>query len=290
MKYNPHDILKISFIENALISDISTYKTGGNIKGLFLPKNEKELLSVWQFLNEFNLPFKIIGNGSNLLISPLTNLLFVSTKNIKPRFNIKGNIATLSTSTSLAKAFSICLKHGLGGFERIAGIPASLGGAIKNNASAFGQSIFDHLESLRVFQNGTIKIIKKKDIIYSYHSTNIEGLILSAKFKLPQEKQCNIIQDFIYCTKRRADCQPKGFSCGSVFKNPPQKSAGKLIEECGLKGRELNGAKISEKHGNFIINRGNASFENVLSLIQLCETEVEKKFQIKLEREVEIIK
>lgn len=290
MKIDKHEILKVEFKEDASIGDITTYKTQGAVKGLFSPKSERELIVTYTFLKENNLPFIIVGNGSNLLISPKANIFAISTKKMRQTAKISENFATFSASVPLARAYSMCSKAGLKGFEGIAGIPATLGGAIKNNASAFGQAIFDILESVKVFEDGKIREVKKKDIAYSYHSTNLDGkLILSAKFKLAEEKPCKITQDFVFYQQLRSSRQPKGHCCGSVFKNPHLMSAGQLIESAGLKGKSCGGAIISEKHGNFIINQENATFEDVKTLIELCISEVKERFDIDLEKEVEII-
>jgi len=290
MKINKNDILKIDFKENVSITELSTYKTLGTVKGVFYPKTEKELITTYDFLLSNNLPFKILGNGSNLLISPKSKNLFISTKKLKQKYNFCNNYATFSSSIPLAKAYNISLSHSLKGFEALAGIPATIGGAIKNNAGAFGQSIFDNLENIKFFKDGNIRFIKTSDIVYSYHSTNLKNLlILSAKFKLQHENKCKITQDFISFQKKRYSSQPKELSCGSVFQNPNNFYAGKLIEDCNLKGLSKGNAQISDKHANFIINNGNASFEDILFLINLCKEKVYQNFNIKLEEEIEII-
>lgn len=291
MKTNKNDILKIEFEEDVPISKITTYKTDGTIKGLFSPKNEKEFIITYSFLKENNLPFIIIGNGSNLLISPSANILAISTKKLRQNIQFQEDTVRFSASVSLAKAYSLCCHNQLRSFEALAGIPATIGGAIKNNASAFGQSIFDNLEWIKIFKDGKISILKKENISFSYHSTNIKDcIILSAKFKLKTDKSCKITQDFVNFQKIRFSKQPKGLSCGSVFKNPPNHSAGQLIEKCNLKGTRHGKAVISLKHANFILNEGEASFDDVFYLIKLCQKSVKEKFDIELEPEVEIIK
>lgn len=285
-----NELLKIPFVSNEKIANICTYKTQGNVKGVFYPQNEKQLIAIYKFLQEGYFPFKVIGNGSNLLIKDDCEYLFVSTKKMKDNVRITNNEAHISASVCLAKAFNVCAKKGLRGFERLAGIPATIGGAIKMNASAFGCAILDCLEKVKVLKNGKEKFIKKEDIIYSHHSTNLNDcLILSAKFKLKEAKSCEIYNEFGKFAKIRCKKQPKGFSCGSVFRNPENVSAGALIEDCGLKGKTLNGAKVSEKHGNFVVNFDNASFNDIKELIEFCQKEVYKKHNIILEKEVEII-
>lgn len=283
------EILNIEYKKDVAIKEITTYKTDGYVKGMFLPKTQRELIAIYKCLKDNNIPFIVVGNGSNLLISPNSNILAISTKSLKQKAQILQNLATFSTSTPLAKAFALTSKQGLKGFEKLAGIPASIGGAIKNNAGAFGCSIFDNLEKLKIF-DGKIKEIKKQDIAYAYHSTKLKDvLILQATFKLSHENPCKIMQDFLNFQQLRLQKQPKGFSCGSVFKNPPNMPAGYLIEKCGLKGKTIGNAIISPKHANFIINQGNATFDDITSLINLCKTQVKNQFNINLDCEVEII-
>lgn len=290
MKINKYEILNIEYVDSALIEELTTYKTQGSVNGVFYPKTEKELILVYNFLLENNLPFKVIGNGSNLLISPKANIFIISTKKMRQLVKFEDNMAFFSASVPLSKAYSLSLKNHLTGFERLAGIPATIGGAVKNNASAFGKSIFDMLESIRIFKDGKAKLIKKLDIDFSHHKTNLsDALILSANFKLEQESSCKIMQEFVFYQKIRNEKHPKGFSCGSVFKNPPSLSAGMLIEQCGLKGKKYGDAEISQKHANFIINHGGSTFEDIVFLINLCKATVYENFKINLEPEVEII-
>ena len=287
---NKKEILNIPFITNEKISNITTYKTEGYVKGVFYPQDEKQLILIYNFLTDLGLPFKVIGNGSNLLIKDNCGFLFICTKKMKNKIKIINNEVYLSSSVNLAKAFNSCYKKGLSGFERLAGIPATIGGALKMNASAFGSAIMDIVDKIKVIQNGKEKYIKKEDIIYSHHKSNLNDcLIISAKFKLKEANSCEILNEFGKFAKKRGEKQPKGFSCGSVFRNPENQSAGKLIEDCQLKGLKQNDAQISEKHGNFIVNLKNACFEDIKSLIEICEKEVKKQHNINLEREVEII-
>lgn len=287
---NNKEIINIPFVSSEKISNISTYKTKGFVKGVFYPENEKQLILIYEFLKEANIPFKLIGNGSNLLIKDNCDYLFICTKKMKDKIKIVNNDVFISSSVSLAKAFHVCYKKGLGGFERLAGIPASIGGAIKMNASAFDISIMDLVEKVKIYKNRKSQFIKKEDIIYSHHRTNLDDcLILSAKFKLKLGKSYDFLNEFSKFAKLRAEKQPKGFSCGSVFRNPEGYSAGAIIEQCGLKGLRQNGAQISEKHGNFIVNDLDASFEDVKYLINVCQKEAKEQFSINLEKEVEII-
>ena len=284
------ELLNITFVSPEKLENICTYKTKGFAKGVFYPRNQQELVYIYNFLTCAGIAFKVIGNGSNLLIKDNCNLLFISTKKMADKIKIVDNFAYISSSVNLAKAFNVCARKNLSGFERLACIPATIGGALRMNASAYSASIMDYVEKIKVLKNGKLQFLKKDDILYAHHNTNLSDcLILSAKFKLKEGKYCEIVNEFGKFAKLRGEKQPKGFSCGSVFRNPEGLSAGRLIEACGLKGFCIGGAEISSKHSNFILNKNQASFEDIKSLIELCQKEVYNKFNVFLENEVEII-
>ena len=283
------DLLSVEFEKNVPIQNLCTFKTTGKISGVFYPKNKTELKIVLNFLQKNPLDYFFIGTGSNLLISPKTQKIGISFKKMKSKMKINGDIVEFSASVMLAKAFAFCKNASLSGLEELASIPATIAGAIKNNASCFGKSIFDHLVEVKILKNGRSKVIKKKDIVYCYHKTSIEGCILSAKFKFLKDNPCKIEQRFLQGLKMRKEKQPTGFSAGSVFRNPEGKSAGAMIDELGLKGKRCGNAIISQKHGNFIINEGGASFDNVITLVDMCSDEMLLRYGIPIEREIEII-
>lgn len=281
----------ILFISNESTKKLSFYGCEGNVKGAFYPKNEGQLVLVYNYLKINNLPFKIVGNGSNLLFSPKSKQIYIiSMKLMSKKVNFKREKVYFSSSTSLAFLANLCYKKSLSGLEELSSIPATMGGAIKMNAGCFGKCIFDLLDKVKILQNGRIKYIPKDKIEHGYHHTALDDtLILGGSISLMKSNKCDILKKQTELLGKRLSSQPCGKSCGSVFKNPPNKSAGKLIELCGLKGISKNDAEISSKHANFIINKKNATFDDIFSLIKLCEDCVYNKFNIKLIREVEII-
>lgn len=153
-----------------------------------------------------------------------------------------------------------------------------------------GQEAFSLLDKITMLHEGKIKQLKKTKCIYSYRHTQLpEGIILSATFQLKQTPLEEIEKNYKEAISYRNTIQPKGFSCGCVFKNPNGQSAGQLIDKCGLKGKRKGGAFISTQHANFIINDSNATFDDVKYLIEYCKEEVLSKFGIRLDEEVEII-
>lgn len=280
----------IEYCPNIEIKELTTIKTQGRVKGVFYPKNEKELIFIYNFLKINNIKFELIGNGSNILFSPSSkDILLISTKKVKENIKKYRNFVIFPSSLPMYKIFQYCLNHSLAGFEKIATIPGTLGGAIKVNAGCFGDSVFDNLVSIKILKNGKVINLPKSKINYGYRYTNLaDCLILSAKFDLKNKNKCQLNKEYIDCLTLRSEKQPKGFSMGSIFKNPTDFSAGYLIEQCGLKGSRKNDAIISEKHANIIINENNASYEDIIYLINLAKERVKEKFNINLELEIKI--
>ena len=284
-------IQNIEFKENVSAQELTTMKAEANVGLVFYPKNEKELVFIYNYLAINNIKFIVIGNGSNVIFTEkASEITVITTKKIKNKITRRDNVVTINCSTSLAASYRYALKNSLSGFEKLAGIPGNLGGAVFMNASAFSSSIFDYLISVKVLKNGKIQNIKKEKLTLSYRDSGLKGcLVLSAKFMLPRKDMCEIERQFYKYQYLRAAKQPKGLSSGSIFKNPPLISAGKLIEECGLKGFQIGGGKISEKHANFIVNQDNATAEDILKLISLIKSKVYEKYKIRLVEEVKVV-
>lgn len=282
----------IEFSKNVCIKDLTTIKTNAYVKGIFYPKNKAEFVFIYNYLKINNIRFEILGNGSNVLFPNKNNdILLISTQKMQQICKKYKNFVKFSSNMTLSQIFEFCKKHNLGGFEKIATIPGTLGGSLKINAGCFNDKIFDNLISVEILKNGKVINIKKENILYGYRFTNLQDCaILSAKFSLPCVEKSDLIKTNINTLLLRASKQPKGFSMGSVFKNPPGYSAGFLIEQCGLKGYRKNDAYFSEVHSNFIINEQNASGDDIMFLINLAKTEVKEKFNIDLELEIFLIR
>lgn len=297
--------------ENISLKDYSTIRIGGTSK-YFVEVNNKEDLK--KLIDEIDMPFRILGCGSNTLINEDFNGLTIIFKTTKPEILVedKGCSGLVYTESSVLLSFLISKLKEFVGLEWGVGIPGTLGGAINGNAGAFNQSIGDNIVSVEVLEVGKgIKEFKNKDCKFGYRTSifknNPRLIILSAKFNLSKGSPVKKIKENI---EKRRNNYPYGFSLGSVFKNyygevdasifkkyPKIKeyydkkgyvSAGMLIEECGLKGFSIGDAQISTQHANFIINKQNAKAENVLKLINFIKKEVKKKFLIDLEEEIQI--
>ncbi len=279
----------IEFVANEEIKNLSSIKNTGTIYGVYYPKGEQELLFIYNFLSINNIKFIVVGKGTNILFSSQINNFFViSLKKMPKKVKKYKNHLIVASSLSIAEAFQYCYKNNLSCFEKLSTVPGSIGGAIMLNAGCFGADIFDNLVSVKILQDGKIKNIKKEKITYEYRKTNLRGLILSSTFLVTKKNRFDLIKTASNCINERIAKQPKGYSLGSIFKNPTGFSAGELIDKCGLKGTQKNDAKISEKHANFIINEGNASYDDIKYLIDLAHEKVKEKFGIDLELEIKI--
>lgn len=276
--------------ENVDSSELTTIKTSVTLKNVFYPKNEKELIYLFDYFSINNLPFKIIGNGSNILLTERAcNVNIISTKLLECKMRVQGSSIIAPCSIMLSRLYRYCQEKGLAGFEKLAGIPGTLGGALFMNAGAFGCNITDHLTKVKIYSKGKVKWVKKEKLDIHYRESPFKDtLILSAKFNLYEIDRCEIEREYRKYLTIRLNHQPKGYSFGSTFKNTENYYAGELIDKCGLKGLSCGGAKVSEKHANFIINYNKASVNDVLQLIKIIKDKVFQRYNVQLETEVEI--
>lgn len=282
-------------LENVSLKNYNTYKIGGKTRYLVKPYNIDSLIKLLDYIKNNNLKYMIIGNGSNIILSDSDYDGVVILLSKLNEIKIDKNLVNAFCGVSLTYFVNELVKNNLGNLESLSGIPGTLGGAIVNNAGCYGQTISDKLDSVTYLENGKIKTINKKECNFSYRDSifkqNKNYIILSAKFKLDyknKEEMLNTIKENMI---KRNTSQPLNYpNAGSVFRNPTGYSAGKLIEDAGLKNYHINGAYVSDKHANFIINKDNASSKDIIELIEYIKNEISKKYNIKLKLEQEIIK
>lgn len=276
---------------NEPLSKHCSYKTGGPARFFAEPKNNLELMLIWNFLQEKKLRYLVIGNGTNVLFDDAGfDGLILSLKKLNRFMIIDKNILTAGSGILLDDMVLFSIINNLSGIEHLSGIPGTVGGAIYMNAGAFDTEIKDILYSVEIFKDGEFTTLKASELSFSYRKSSIKDeIVVSGSFKLNFAKNDphKIRNDIL---NKRGEKQPLEYpSCGSVFKRPPGTYAGKLIEECGLKGFSIGGAKVSEKHSNFIINFNNASSKDIKELISHVKMVVFQKTGIVLEEEVKII-
>jgi UDP-N-acetylmuramate dehydrogenase len=292
----------IEIIPGKLIFDcpmdrMTTYRVGGKAEACCFPGDEKELGNLISFLTMENVPYFIVGKGSNILVSDagLKGAVIV----------MKDRLASIEDSgteapallcgggATVADLLSHCRKRGLSGLEFMTGIPGTLGGAVFMNAGAYGDEIGNHVdEILAVRPDGEATALKREEIKFSYRSSGIpQGTaIYRIKFLLKQGDRDAISETIARNLKKRKETQPLDYpSAGSVFKNPPGDYAGRLIEKAGLKGFKIGGAMISTKHANFIVNTGGAKAGDIQTLIDLTRSKVKEDTGIDLEPEIKVL-
>ncbi len=230
----------------------------------------------------------VIGCGSNVLIKNTKTVYKLS-----PNFGyikINGNVVRVGGATTIRQFTNFMINRSLSCIEFLSGVPASVGGAVFMNAGAFGNEILDFLEYVLIKTPEKKLKIEKPNLNFSYRNSNLNGIILEVGIRCRKKEKSQIIEKIVSSIKVRKNKAHLRNTFGSVFKNPKQNlPAGRLIEECGLKGRAKGTAMISPKHGNFIIGKGLVNVDDVLFLIDSAKNEVLKQFSIELEEEVKII-
>jgi len=271
---------------------------GGPIDALLFPEDEREIAEIVRFLRERRVPFLPVGNWTNLIVRDrgfrgvlislacLRGLIF--------RDNGKdGMLLVAGAGCPLSELVSLTVREALSEMAFCAGIPGSVGGAVRMNAGAYGGEIKDIVETVRLLDDlGVIRCVVRKELHFAYRSLDLpaETIIIGATFRLRKGNGMMIEEQVRKIIETRRGKHPLAFrNAGSIFKNPPDCPAGRLIDECGLRGLRIGDAQISEKHGNFIVNRGRATAEQILGLIELIQRRVFERTGHVLETEVKII-
>lgn len=284
---------KYDIKENVSFKTLTTYKTGGVCKYLISPFEVLSLIELLKVLKKNNIKFKIFGNGSNILASDKVYDGVIIRLDKFNKVKVDGDIVYAEAFVNLISLSLTCLNNNLTGFEWASGIPGTVGGACYMNAGAYLKSVSDVLISVTVLdEDYNVLEIPLKDLEFGYRKSNLMDkgyIILGAKFKLSKGNYDDILNLITERRERRYKNQPLNYpSAGSVFRNPDGDYAGRLIEECNLKGYIKGGAKISDMHANFIVNYNNATSSDVKDLIELAKLKVHKKFNIDLKCEQEL--
>ena len=272
----------------------TTLRVGGPADFFVETSSEADLALVLQFCVEKNLPMFVLGRGSNLLIED-AGIRGVVVSVSHPNFStleVRGEAVHCGAGVKLKAIAVEARRHGLSGLEFLEGIPGNLGGALRMNAGAMGSAMFNVVEKIRVMDtSGTVKEIGRQEIRAEYRSCPLlqDHIALSAVLKGQPDSSAAVAERMKNYSAKRWESQPKEPSAGCIFKNPPNIPAGKLIEELGLKGTSVGGARVSEIHGNFIVNDGSATAQNVLDLIQLIKDRARTERGLELRTEVEIV-
>ena len=277
------------------LSTLTTYKTGGIAKLVVYPNNINNLKQLLKLIHKHNIKYFILGKGSNTLFSDKEfNGVIIKLDKLN-NFEIKETEIYVESGMILSKLVQASIKNELTGLEFAIGIPGTIGGAIYMNAGAYGSKMSNIVKSVIVLDEKLqVKEIEleelKFDYRYSIFQANKNLICVAANIKLEHGNHDEIASKIKENLLKRKNSQPLEYpSAGSVFRNPEGNYAGKIIEELGLKGKNIGGAEISTKHANFIINKNNASSSDILNLIKLVQKEVKDKYKIDLKLEQQLV-
>jgi UDP-N-acetylmuramate dehydrogenase len=269
-----------------------TYLGIGGTTDLIRIHRHDSIPELLNLLDQHEIPHKFLGGGSNLLVID-GELPFVVLQLAKSEQEvvIEGNVASVDAAADLGRTVTFCAKNDLGGMEGLIGVPGTVGGALRMNAGAYGTQIGSYVREVKVYRAAErrIEILRGEQISFEYRHTSFapDDMMLSVKLELPSKPYKEILQGIRICNEKRRASQPLGQkSAGCVFKNPPGASAGRMIDELGLKGFSVGDAKVSDRHANFFVNVGQASAADMLALIADVRERVRGAYGVTLENEV----
>ena len=293
---------KGSVDERIGMKKFTTFKIGGLAQVIAWPKDTEDLENAVNLALEMELPWQILGAGSNLLVGDGgVNEILINLQNGYGQMDVpepemeegKEIIHKIGAGVKISQAVKQYQKNGYCGLEWAAGIPGSIGGAVIMNAGCMGSCMADLVEWVDLYvPNKGVERIEKADLLFKYRKINcLEGsVVLGCGLKIKTEDPKTIRERIVRGLKTRRNSQPLSHpSAGSVFKNPEGDFAGRMIESVGLKAKRVGDAQISDLHANFIVNRGRARSRDVLNLIELAREKVQNQFGVLLELEIEII-
>jgi len=283
--------LGIDIRSGASMSELTSLGIGGTTDLLRITKHES-IPQLIALLDRHQIPYKFLGGGSNLLIGDgELPWLILQLAKPDPEIVIEGNLAHVDAAADLGRTVTYCAKHDLGGMEGLIGVPGTVGGALRMNAGAYGMQIGSYVREVELYRAAErkIEILRGRQVSFEYRHTSFapDDMMLAVTLELPSKPFKEILQGIRICNEKRRSSQPLGQkSAGCIFKNPPGASAGRMIDELGLKGLSVGDARVSDRHANFFVNAGQASAKDMLTLIADVRGRVENAFGVKLEHEV----
>jgi len=273
------------------LADLTSLGIGGTTD-LLLVRKHSALPELVRLLRREGLAHRFLGGGTNVLVMdgelPWVVLQLAS----HPQdVRLEGNFAFVDAAADLGRTVTLCAKSDLGGMEGLIGVPGSVGGALRMNAGAYGTQIGTYVREVEVYrgQAEEVETLRGDEIRFDYRHTSFasDDIMLSVKLELPSKPYPEILQGIRICNEKRRASQPLGQkSAGCIFKNPPGASAGRMIDELGLKGFRVGDAMVSDRHANFFINTGHASCADMLALMDHVRGRVRERYACELEEEV----
>ncbi len=280
-------------INNASLKNYNTYRIDTYAKYLIKPYNINCLKELIKYLNKENIKYYVLGKGSNVILPDNTfNGVIITLENLN-KLNIENTEVYAEAGVILNNLVIKTIECNLKGLESLANIPGTIGGALYGNAGAMGRNIYDVVKDVTILKDNEIVTLSLRDIEYSYRDTSFKrskDIILSCHLNLEKGNKNELLKIISENKEKRRQSQPLDLpNAGSVFKNPEGVSAGKLIDDLGLKGYHVNDAYISDVHANFIVNKGKASSEDIKKLISIIKEKVYNEYNISLELEQIIV-
>ena len=264
----------------------------GGTTDLLLVREHRHLPALLRLLRAEGIDHRFLGGGTNVLVSdgelPWAILQLAGPQ---PAMRIEGNFAYVDAAADLGAMVTQCAKADLGGMEGLIGVPGTVGGALRMNAGAYGTQIGAYVREIEVYRGGSgrLETLCGDEICFDYRHTSFEpdDIMLAVKLELPSKPYREILQGIRICNEKRRASQPLNQkSAGCIFKNPPGASAGRMIDELGLKGFRVGDAVVSDRHANFFINAGAATCADMLALIEIVRERVQRAHGVALEEEV----
>jgi len=300
------NISKEKILYNEPMKKYTTFKVGGPAECLIKIENINELKEILKFADKNNIKLTVLGNGSNVLIldkgiSGITliikieNIEFEETEeNLNSKLMGQKTKIKLGAGEKIAKVGMVFFKESLTGFEEIAGIPGTIGGAVRMNAGANDREMKDIIKTVKCLDyQGNEKVFTNEEMEFGYRTSILKKekyIVTEVEIELEKGNQEEIKEKMDMYKEKRKNSQPLEYpSAGSTFKRGIDFITAKLIDEAGLKGTHVGDAEVSTKHGGFIINKGNAKAKDILELVEIVKKEVYKKYQKQIELEVEIV-
>ncbi len=283
--------LGVERIAGASLAERTSLGIGGTTD-LLLIRRHAALPELVALLRGAGIPYKFLGGGTNLLV-PDGELPWVvlTLARQDPEVRIEGNFVYVDCAADLGRTVTFCAKRDLGGMEGLIGVPGTIGGALRMNAGAYGMQIGSYVREVELYRaaEGRIEIFQGDALSFEYRHTSFasDDIMLTVKLELPSKPFREILQGIRVCNEKRRASQPLNQkSAGCIFKNPPGGSAGRMIDELGLKGLAVGDARVSDRHANFFVNAGHATAADMLALIAQVRERVRGKFGVDLENEV----
>lgn len=274
---------------NEPLSKYTWMRVGGAADYYVEPADRNDLVEIVRYFRKNGFPFLMLGRGSNVLVSDDgIRGAVVNIENALSALRLEGECIVAEAGVWLQKFVDFCIQHEYAGVEMLAGIPGTVGGAIVMNAGAHGGEISDYVVEIEALRDCEIRKISKEGADFSYrHSSFEHDVVLGATFRLAKGNKEELSKRRRELILKRNETQPLELpNSGSMFKNPPNTIAAKLIEQAGLKGKRIGNAQISEKHANFIVNLGTAKATDIVQLLELAQRTVYQNSGIQLEFEV----